>query len=87
MEGVQCSHKIRKAGVIGMLFDEEQYGKTLYHCLSDSRQLREFDVSNCEFFHPKSFFDMCQSLISDKSRVIVLKMKGIHISNLEGKVL
>jgi hypothetical protein len=30
---------------------------------------------------------MCQALISEKSRVIVLKLKGIHISNLEGKVL
>lgn len=30
---------------------------------------------------------MCQALISEKSRVIVMKLKGINISNLEGKVL
>lgn len=70
-----------------MLFDEEPYGKTLCHLLNDCRQLKEFDASGCEFFHPKCFFDMCQSLINEKSRVIILKLKGIHISNLEGKVL
>jgi hypothetical protein len=30
---------------------------------------------------------MCQSLISEKSRISVIKLKGIHITNLEGKVL
>jgi len=87
MEGVQYSLKIKKAGVIGMLFDDESYGKTLCHMLNDCKHLREFDASYCEFFHPKCFFDMCQSLISEKSRVTVFKLKGVQISNLEGKVL
>jgi hypothetical protein len=87
MEGIQFSLKIRKAGVLGMFFDQEIYGKVLCHALGDCRNLREFDASYCEFFHPKCFFDMCQALISEKSRVIVMKLKGINISNLEGKVL
>ena len=70
-----------------MVFDEEPYGKQLCHLLNDCRQLREFDASNCEFFHPKCFFEMCQSLISEKSRISVIKLKGLHITNLEGKVL
>ena len=30
---------------------------------------------------------MCQALIADKCRVNIFKLKGIHITNLEGKVL
>jgi hypothetical protein len=30
---------------------------------------------------------MCQAFIGEKCRVNVLKLKNIHISNLEGKVL
>ena len=72
MEGVQFSIKIRKVGVLGMLFDEEPYGKIISHLLNDCRQLKEFDASNCEFFHPKCFFEMCQSLINEKSRILIL---------------
>ena len=30
---------------------------------------------------------MSQSLINEKTKVVILKLKGIHITNLEGKVL
>lgn len=69
-----------------MLFDEEPYGKILMNLLQNS-MIREFDASKCEFFHPKCFFIMCQAFINDKSRCILLRLKGVHISNLEGKVL
>jgi hypothetical protein len=87
IEGLQFSLKIRKVGILGLLFDEEPYGKILCHLLNDCRQLREFDVSQCEFFHPKCFFDMCQAFIGEKCRVNILKLCHLHISNLEGKVL
>lgn len=56
---MQFSNKVRKVSILGQVFDEEPYGKILSHLLNDCRQLREFDISGCEFYHPKCFFDMC----------------------------
>jgi hypothetical protein len=59
MEGLYKSERMRKVGVLGMSFDEDAYGKILCHLLNDCMQLKEFDLSQCEFQHPKCFFDMC----------------------------
>lgn len=55
--------------------------------LSESRQLKELDLSKCEFYHPKSFFDFCQPFVTERTRCQILKLRGINISHLEGKVL
>lgn len=62
------------------MFDEEAHGQILKHLLLDNRNTREFELNNCEFVHPKCFFDMSQALINDKCRLQVMKMKGLHIS-------
>jgi hypothetical protein len=78
--GMQFSMNLRSVGITNMYFDDEIHGKILAHLLNDCRTLREFDCSNCEFFHPKVFFDMCSAFIGDKCRVNILKMKNIAIS-------
>ena len=47
----------------GMIFDDESHGKSLGRCLSESKTVRELDINNCEFQHPKRFFDMCSSML------------------------
>ena len=59
IEGVQFSSKMRKLTLANIVFDEEAHGKSLGRMLSDSKTMRELDISSCEFQHPKSFFDCC----------------------------
>ena len=61
--------KLRKIGLTAMLFDEEQFGKSICHLLNDCRSLREFDCSYSEFYHPKVFFEMCQAFVNESCRV------------------
>lgn len=70
-----------------MVLDNESHGKAIATMLCESRSLKEIDLSKCEFYHPKSFFDFCQPFISERSKCQILKLKGITISHLEGKVL
>lgn len=80
VEGFNFSMKLKKIGITNHTFDEEAHGQILRHLLLDNRNLREFELSTCEFVHPKCFFDMSQALISDKCRLHVMKLKGLHIS-------
>jgi Ran GTPase-activating protein (RanGAP) involved in mRNA processing and transport len=71
----------------GMTFDEEAYGKAVGRMLNDSKTIRELDISNCEFVHPKCFFDMCSALLTEKCRLNCIRFRGIAITNLEAKVI
>ena len=87
LEGLQCSSKIRKVTFGGMVFEHDSHGKGLGRMLLDSKTIREIEFINCEFLHPKSFFDMAHALINEKCRLNVLKMQGIYLTNLESKIL
>ena len=48
-----------------MVFDEEVYGKAIGRALTDSRSLRELDISHVTFEHPKSFYDVCSAILNE----------------------
>jgi len=70
-----------------MRFDEEVYGKAIGRCLTDSRSIRELDITYVEFDHPKCFYDVCSAILNERCRLGVLKLRGINITQLEGKIL
>ena len=70
-----------------MVFDEEVYGKAIGRALTDSRSLRELDVSHVTFEHPKSFYDLCAAILNERCRLNIFKLRGISITQLEGKIL
>lgn len=78
---------MRKLTLSSVTFDEEAHGKSLGRMLSDSKSMRELDIQNCDFQHPKSFFDCCQALLTEKCRLNVLKLRGLTLTNLESKVI
>ena len=70
-----------------MVFDEEVFGKAIGRALTDSRSLRELDISYVTFEHPKSFYDVCSAILNERCRLNVFKLRGISITQLEGKIL
>ena len=70
-----------------MIFDDEAHGKAMGRMLTDSKSIRELDISNCDFQHPKCFFDMCSAMLTEKCRLNCLRLRGINITNLEAKVI
>jgi hypothetical protein len=71
----------------GLYFDHEFQGKSVGRMLSDSRSLRELEISGCEFIHPKAFYDMCSAMLTEKCRLNVFRFKSCIITELEAKVL
>ena len=69
-----------------MVFDEAIYGKSIGRALTDSRTIRELDVSHVIFEHPKCFYDVCSAILNERCRLVILKLRGINITNLEGKI-
>ena len=63
-----------------MTFDEEIYGKAVGRALTDSRTVRELDISSITFDHPKCFYDLCSAILSERCRLNILKLRGIHLS-------
>ena len=70
-----------------MEFAEEIYGKALGRVLTDSPSIRELDLSHVVFTHPKSFYDVCSAILSERCRLNILKLRGINITQLEGKII
>ena len=70
-----------------MRFDEEVYGKSIGRALTDSRSIRELDISHVIFEHPKSFYDVCSAILNERCRLSILKMRGLNITQLEGKII
>ena len=69
-----------------MTFDEEIFGKSVGRILSDSRTIRELDVTHVLFDY-RTFYDMCQAILNERCRLNVLKMRGLFISEIEGKII
>lgn len=87
MEGVQLNTKLNKLVFMHMNFDDEVYGKSIGRTLMDSRSLRELDISHVLFEHPKCFYDVCSAILSERCRLNILKLRGIAITQLEGKII
>ena len=68
-------------------FDEEIYAKSVGRVLTNSHSITELSVSHILFTHPKSFYDVCASILNDRCRLNILKLKGININQLEGKII
>ena len=69
-----------------MNFDEEVHGTSIGRVLSDSRTIRELDVSHIVFDY-KCFYDMCQAILNERCRLNILKMRGLIIGEIEGKII
>jgi hypothetical protein len=72
---------------MGMVLDNESYGSILGNTIISAKNLRDFDLSQCEFHHPKCFYDLCSFLISEKSKISSFKIRDIYITELEAKIL
>lgn len=69
-----------------MNFDEEVYGTAVGRVLSDSRTLRELDMTHVNFDY-RTFYDMSQAILTDRCRLNVLKLRGLNIGEIEGKII
>ena len=86
-EAMQISPKLQKITFKDLNFDEEIYGKAIGRALTDSRSIRELDISNVTFEHPKCFYDLCSAILNERCRLNILKMRGILLSQLEAKII
>ena len=69
-----------------MNFEEEMYGTAIGRVLSDSRTIRQLDVSHIIFDY-KSFHDMAQAILNERCRINNLKLRGLIIGEIEGKII
>jgi hypothetical protein len=60
-----------------MVFDEELFGKSLSKVLTDSRSIRELDLSYVSFDHPKCFYDISSAILNERCRLNILKIRGV----------
>ena len=67
-----------------MNFDEELHGTSIGRILSDSRTVRELDITHIVFDY-KTFYDMSQASLNERCRLNILKLRGILIGEIEGK--
>jgi hypothetical protein len=87
MEGIQNNNKIGKILFSNMIFDEELHGKSVGRVLTDSRTMRELDLQYISFDHPKCFYDLSAAILNERCRLNILKIRGIQITSLEGKII
>ena len=85
-EGIKLNARLTKVGFSQMNFDEEVHGNSIGRVLSDSRTIRELDVKDIVFDY-RTFYDMCQAILNEKCRLNVLKLRGIQIGEIEGKII
>ena len=69
-----------------MNFDEELHGTSIGRILSDSRTVRELDITHIVFDY-KTFYDMSQAILNERCRLNILKLRGIMIGEIEGKII
>ena len=69
-----------------MNFDEEVHGTSIGRVLSDSRSIRELDITHIVFDY-RTFYDMCQAILNERCRLNILKMRGVLIGEIEGKII
>lgn len=69
-----------------MNLDEEIHGVSIGRVLSDSRTLRELDMSHILFDY-RSFYDMSHAILNERCRLSVLKLRGLLIAEIEGKII
>lgn len=69
-----------------MKLDDDQYGIAIGRVLSDSRTIRELDLSHIEF-GCIPFHELSQAILNERCRLNVMKLRGLQISELEGKII
>ena len=69
-----------------MNLDEEIHGTAIGRVLSDSRTIRELDMTHIVFDY-RSFYDMCQAILNERCRLSVLKLRGLLVGEIEGKII
>ena len=69
-----------------MNFNEELYGTSIGRILADSRTIRELDTTHVVFNY-RTFYDMCQAILNERCRLNILKMRGLLIGEIEGKII
>jgi hypothetical protein len=87
MEGVQANGKLSKLLFSNSVFNEELFGKAIARALTDSKSLKELDLSYVAYEHPKCFYDICSAILNERCRLNVLKIRGTQITDLEGKII
>ena len=69
-----------------MNFDEEMHGSSVGRILSDSRSVRELDMTHVVFDY-RTFYDMCQAILNERCRLNIFKLRGVLIGEIEGKII
>ncbi len=59
-----------------MNLEEEVHGTAIGRVLSDSRTIRELDMTHIVFDY-RTFYDMCQAILNERCRLNVLKLRGL----------
>ena len=85
-EGMKLNQKLLKLSFQYMNFDEEVHGTSIGRVLSDSRTIRELDITHIVFDY-RTFYDMCQAILNERCRLNILKLRGILIGEIEGKII
>ena len=70
-----------------MVFDEEIYGKSIASTLVENLLIRDLDLSYCQFEHPKCLYDISMSILNERCRLNVLKLRGLVLKQFEAKIL
>ena len=69
-----------------MNLEEEVHGTAIGRVLSDSRTIRELDMTHIVFDY-RTFYDMCQAILNERCRLNVLKLRGLQVGEIEGKII
>jgi len=87
LEGIAANTKLNKITFANSVYDEEFYGKSIARMLLDTKSIRELDLSYLTFEHPKCFYEISTSILNERCRLSILKIRGTYLTNLEGKII
>lgn len=87
LEGVALNPKLNKITFANSVYDEEFYGKSIARMLMDTKSIKELDLSYLTFEHPKCFYEISTSILNERCRLTILKIRGTFLTNLEGKII
>ena len=85
-EGIKQNTKLLKMSFQYMNFDDAMHGMSIARILNDSRSVRELDCSHIVFDY-RTFYDMSQAILNDRCRLNILKLRGLFIGEIEGKII
>ena len=82
------AHQVLEPSVRGFLgILEKQFPRNDLYLFELLQNAVDDGASHVVFEHPKSFYDVCSAILNERCGLSILKLRGINITQVEGKIM